>query len=227
MLTPHGNCSKLSLFNKERGNLVMENEEAVDAKVTEVSKHATLRWVERMNEITDANEAKRFLVNNQEKVTKDIIKSFENSTFVYRGQLNKKTPHSTSNYYLLNDLVFVEEKGVIITLFKVSFGLPYDDLNEEVQRALIVSLQRATQEQQNVKSKVGVTKKNLKADIAQVNAQLNLHRNQIDLLTKQKNELDQQVKLADDEIIMANNQVELLASKLLYSRDLYTEDTSK
>jgi len=206
----------------------MNNEEkSVEVKEIEVSKHATLRWVERMNEITDANESKRFLANNQEKVTKDIIKSFENSTFVYRGQLNKKTPHSTSNYYLLNDLVFVEEKGVIITLFKVSFGLPYDDLNEEVQRALIVSLQRATQEQQEVKSKVGVTKKNLKSDIAQVNAQLNLHRNQVDLLTKQKNELDRQVKLADDEIIMANNQVELLASKLLYSRDLYTEDTSK
>lgn len=202
----------------------MENEEK--SEIT-VSQHAKSRWVERMNGITDDKEIKRYLVDNSDKVVKDIKKSFENSTFVYRGQLNKKAPHSTSNYYLLNDLVFVEEKGVIITLFKVSFGLPYDDLNEEVQRALIVSLQRATQEQQNVKSKVGVTKKNLKADIAQVNAQLNLHRNQIDLLTKQKNELDQQVKLADDEIIMANNQVELLASKLLYSRDLYTEDTSK
>lgn len=202
----------------------MANEEAVEVTV---SQHAKSRWVERMNGITDANEAKRFLVNNQEKVTKDIIKSFENSTFVYRGQLNKKAPHSTSNYYLLNDLVFVEEKMTIITLFKVNFELPYSDLNEEVQRALIVSLQRATDEQQEVKSKVGVTKKNLKADIAQVNAQLNVHRNQVDLLTKQKNELDRQVKLADDEIIMANNRVELLASKLLYSRDLYTEDTSK
>lgn len=202
----------------------MENEEKVEVTV---SQHAKSRWVERMNGITDVDEAKRYLVDNSDKVVKDIKKSFENSTFVYRGQLNKKTPHSTSNYYLLNDLVFVEEKGTIITLFKVDFGLPYDDLNEEVQRALIVSLQRSTQEQQEVKSKVGVTKKNLKANIAKVNSQLNLHRNQVDLLTKQKNELDRQVKLADDEIIMANNQVELLASKLLYSRDLYTEEASK
>ena len=223
-MTAYYNCSKLSLFNKERGNLVMENEEKTEITV---SQHAKSRWVERMNNITDDKEIKRYLVDNSDKVVKDIIKSFENSTFVYRGQLNKKAPHSTSNYYLLNDLVFVEEKMTIITLFKVNFELPYPDLNEEVQRALIVSLQRATDEQQEVKSKVGVTKKNLKADIAQVNAQLNVHRNQVDLLTKQKNELDRQVKLADDEIIMANNQVELLASKLLYSRDLYTEDTSK
>lgn len=202
----------------------MGNEEKVEITV---SQHAKSRWVERMNGLSDTNEIKRYLVDNSDKVVKDIKKSFENSTFVYRGQLNNKAPHSTSNYYLLNDLVFVEEKMTIITLFKVNFELPYSDLNEEVQRALIVSLQRATDEQQEVKSKVGVTKKNLKADIAQVNAQLNVHRNQVDLLTKQKNELDRQVKLADDEIIMANNRVELLASKLLYSRDLYTEDTSK
>lgn len=201
----------------------MENEEKAEIKV---SQHAKSRWVERMNDITDDKEVKRYLVSNSDKVTKDIIKSFENSTFVYRGQLNKKAPHSTSNYYLLNDLVFVEEKGTIITLFKVNFGLPYDDLNEEVQRALILSLQRATQEQQGVKSKVGVTKKNLKADIAGVDSQINLHRNQVELLTKQKDELERQVKLADDEIIMANNRVELLASKLLYSRDLY-DDANK
>ena len=200
----------------------MGNEEKVEITV---SQHAKSRWVERMNGITDDREIKRYLVSNSDKVTKDILTSFDNANFVFRGQLGKN--HTTSDYYLLDGLVFVEERGTIITLFKVNFGLPYDDLNEEVQRALMVSLQRATKEQQEVKSKVGVAKKNLKADVAQVNAQLNLHRNQVDLLTKQKNELDRQVKLADDKIIMANNQVELLASKLLYSRDLYTEDTSK
>ena len=202
----------------------MENEEK--SEIT-VSQHAKSRWVERMNNITDDREIKQYLVNNSDKVVKDIKKSFENADFIFRGQLNKKVSHTTSSYWLLNDLVFVEEKGTIITLFKVDFGLPYEDLNEEVKRSLLVSLQRATNEQQEVKSKVGVTKKNLKADIAGVNSQINLHRNQVELLTKQKDELERQVKLADDKIIMANNRVELLASKLLYSRDLYDDDANK
>ena len=219
MLTAYSNCSKLSLFNKERGNLVMENEEK--SEIT-VSQHAKSRWVERMNNITDDREIKQYLVSNSDKVVKDIKKSFENANFVFRGQLGKD--HTTSDYYMLNDLVFVFEKGTIITLFKVDFGIEYEDLNETIKRSLITALQRAVDDQQEVKSKSGVETKRIKNDISQVNSEINSYRKQIDLLSVKKSGLEGQLKSIEADINLANTKVATLATKLLYSKDLFEGD---
>jgi len=194
----------------------MANEEAVEVTV---SQHAKSRWVERMNGITDDREIKRYLVSNSDKVTKDILTSFDNADFVFRGQLGKG--HSTSDYYMLNDLVFVFEKGTIITLFKVDFGIEYEDLNETIKRSLLTALQRAVDDQQDVKSKSGVEAKRIKNDIAQVNAEINSYRKQIDLLSIKKSGLEGQLKSVDAEVNLANTKVSTLSTKLLYSKDLF------
>ncbi|AYH92061.1 hypothetical protein HOU39_gp169 [Lactobacillus phage Iacchus] len=197
----------------------MANEEAVEVTV---SQHAKSRWVERMNGITDDREIKRYLVSNSDKVTKDILTSFDNADFVFRGQLGKG--HSTSDYYMLNDLVFVFEKGTIITLFKVDFGIEYEDLNETIKRSLITALQRAVDDQQEVKSKSGVETKRIKNDISQVNSEINSYRKQIDLLAIKKSGLEGQLKSVDAEVSLANTKVATLATKLLYSKDLFEGD---
>ncbi|AUG84733.1 hypothetical protein HOU90_gp084 [Lactobacillus phage Lpa804] len=197
----------------------MANEEAVEVNV---SQHAKSRWVERMNGLSETNEIKRYLVDNSDKVVKDIKKSFENADFVFRGQLGKN--HTTSDYYLLNDLVFVFEKDTIITLFKVDFGIEYEDLNETIKRSLITALQRAVANQQDVKSKSGVEAKRIKNDIAQVNAEINSYRKQIDLLSIKKSGLEGQLKSVDAEVNLANTKVSTLATKLLYSKDLFEGD---
>lgn len=199
----------------------MANEEAVEVSV---SQHAKSRWVERMNGITDTNEIKRYLVDNSAKVVKDIKKSFENADFVFRGQLGKN--HTTSDYYLLNDLVFVFEKDTIITLFKVDFGIEYEDLNETIKRSLITALQRAVADQQDVKSKSGVETKRIKNDIAQVNTEIASYRKQIDLLSVKKSGLEGQLKSVEADITLANTKVTTLATKLLYSKDLFEGDLS-
>lgn len=206
--------------NKERGNIIMDNDEK-DVEII-VSQHAKSRWVERMNGITDDKEIKRYLVNNSNKVTKDILTSFDNADFVFRGQLGKN--HTTSDYYMLNDLVFVFEKDTIITLFKCDFGLPYSDLNTTIKNSLITALKRAVEEQQDVKSKSGVKIKNIKDDIAKVNSEINGYRKQIDLLSLKKSSLESQIKATESETLLANNKVALLASKLLYSKDLFEKD---
>lgn len=197
----------------------MANEEAVEVTV---SQHAKSRWVERMNGLSDDKEIKRYLVDNSDKVVKDIKKSFTNADFVFRGQLGKN--HTTSDYYLLNDLVFVFEKDTIITLFKVDFGIEYEDLNETIKRSLITALQRAVANQQDVKSKSGVETKRIKGDIAQVNTEIASYRKQIDLLTIKKSGLEGQLKSVEADISLANTKVSTLATKLLYSKDLFEGD---
>lgn len=197
----------------------MANEEATEVTV---SQHAKSRWVERMNGITDDKEIKRYLVDNSDKVVKDIKKSFTNADFVFRGQLGKN--HTTSDYYLLNDLVFVFEKGTIITLFKVDFGIEYEDLNETIKRSLITALQRAVDDQQEVKSKSGVETKRIKNDISQVNSEINSYRKQIDLLLVKKSGLEGQLKSVEADVNLANTKVSTLATKLLYSKDLFEGD---
>ena len=197
----------------------MANEEKVEITV---SQHAKSRWVERMNGITDDKEINRYLVSNSDKVVKDIKKSFENADFVYRGQLGKN--HTTSDYYLLNDLVFVFEKDTIITLFKVDFGIEYEDLNETIKRSLITALQRAVADQQEVKSKSGVETKRIKNDIIKVNSEINGYRKQIDLLSVKKSGLEGQLKSVDADVSLANTKVSTLATKLLYSKDLFEGD---
>jgi len=197
----------------------MANEEAIEVTV---SQHAKSRWVERMNGITDDKEIRQYLVSNSDKVVKDIKKSFENADFVYRGQLGKN--HTTSDYYLLNDLVFVFEKDTIITLFKVDFGIEYEDLNETIKRSLITALQRAVADQQEVKSKSGVETKRIKNDIIKVNSEINGYRKQIDLLSVKKSGLEGQLKSVDADVSLANTKVSTLATKLLYSKDLFEGD---
>ena len=197
----------------------MENEESVDVTV---SQHAKSRWVERMNGLYDTNEIKRYLVDNSDKVVKDIKKSFENADFIFRGQLGKN--HTTSDYYLLNDLVFVFEKDTIITLFKVDFGIEYEDLNETIKRSLITALQRAVANQQDVKSKSGVETKRIKGDIIKVNSEINSYRKQIDLLSIKKSGLEGQLKSVEADVNLANTKVSTLATKLLYSKDLFEGD---
>lgn len=197
----------------------MANEEAVEVTV---SQHAKSRWVERMNGLSDDKEIKRYLVSNSDKVTKDILTSFDNADFVFRGQLGKD--HTTSDYYMLNDLVFVFEKGTIITLFKVDFGIEYEDLNETIKRSLITALQRAVDDQQEVKSKSGVETKRIKGDIIKVNSEINSYRKQIDLLALKKSGLEGQLKSVESDVSLANNKVSTLATKLLYSKDLFEGD---
>ncbi|ATG86409.1 hypothetical protein LpeD_177 [Lactobacillus phage LpeD] len=197
----------------------MENEEKVEVIV---SQHAKSRWVERMNGITEDKEIKRYLVDNSDKVVKDIKKSFENANFIFRGQLGKN--HTTSDYYLLNDLVFVFEKDTIITLFKVDFGIEYEDLNETIKRSLITALQRAVADQQEVKSKSGIETKRIKGDIIKVNSEINSYRKQIDLLSVKKSGLEGQLKSVEADINLANTKVSTLATKLLYSKDLFEGD---
>ena len=197
----------------------MANEEAIEVKV---SQHAKSRWVERMNGIDDEGSVKRYLVSNSDKVVKDIKKSFENADFVFRGQLGKD--HTTSDYYMLNDLVFVFEKDTIITLFKVDFGIEYEDLNETIKRSLITALQRAVADQQDVKSKSGVEAKRIKNNISQVNAEINSYRKQIDLLALKKSGLEGQLKSVESDVSLANTKVSTLATKLLYSKDLFEGD---
>lgn len=194
----------------------MDNEEV------NVSQHAKSRWVERMNGITDDKEINRYLVSNSDKVVKDIKKSFENADFIFRGQLGKN--HTTSDYYLLNDLVFVFEKDTIITLFKVDFGIEYEDLNETIKRSLITALQRAVADQQDIKSKSGVTTKRIKNDIIKVNSEINSYRKQIDLLSVKKSGLEGQLKSVEADVSLANTKVSTLATKLLYSKDLFEGD---
>ena len=197
----------------------MANEEAVDVKV---SQHAKSRWIERMNGITDDKEINRYLVSNSDKVVKDIKKSFENADFIFRGQLGKN--HTTSDYYLLSDLVFVFEKDTIITLFKVDFGIEYEDLNETIKRSLITALQRAVANQQDIKSKSGVKTKRIKDDIIKVNSEINSYRKQIDLLSIKKSGLEGQLKSVEADVSLANTKVATLATKLLYSKDLFEGD---
>jgi len=197
----------------------MDNEEDIEVNV---SQHAKSRWVERMNGITDDKEINRYLVSNSDKVVKDIKKSFTNADFVFRGQLGKN--HTTSDYYLLNDLVFVFEKDTIITLFKVDFGIEYEDLNETIKRSLITALQRAVADQQEVKSKSGVETKRIKNDIIKVNSEINGYRKQIDLLSVKKSGLEGQLKSVDADVSLANTKVSTLATKLLYSKDLFEGD---
>ena len=200
----------------------MANEEAVESVEVTVSQHAKSRWVERMNGITDDKEIKRYLVDNSDKVVKDIKKSFTNADFVFRGQLGKN--HTTSDYYLLNDLVFVFEKDTIITLFKVDFGIEYEDLNQTIKQSLITALQRAVADQQEVKSKSGIKIKGIKGDISKVNAEINSYRKQIDLLSIKKSGLEWQLKSVESDVSLANTKVSTLATKLLYSKDLFEGD---
>lgn len=199
-----------------------------DTQVTSsitITEHAKHRWLERQQQL-EKDDINSYLALNDDKVCQDIITSFNHAEKVYRGQLGQN--HSTADYYLLQDIIFVynSEIAKIITIYKIDYGMPYG-LNKTLQDSFYKALKQAQEEQQEAKSAYGVQAKKIQKSIAEVNAQINGVQNQLDLLQAKKRSLDKESDNAELDVKLANNLVQQLADKLLYSKDYFDWDKQK
>jgi len=173
--------------------------------LSKISEHAKKRWLELQQDLKGI-DIPRYLVDNQDKVCKDIQETFDRADKVYRGQLGFY--HTTADYYLLQDNVFVydKESDTIVTIFKVNYDLP-DDLNKQAIDIFRKALDIALKNEQDIKSDSGVKEKRLEKEIINIDSEIKRENNLISLLEQkkqdyksQKNQVQLDVKIAHERV---------------------------
>lgn len=105
-----------------------------------LTNHCKERYVERIKGITDTIEIKTYVAQNDDKITEHILKLYEYSTFLYKGQIG--TDRVTRMFYINDDIVLVLDTAetCIISMYKVDFGFP-KHTNKAVIKDLISELE--------------------------------------------------------------------------------------
>lgn len=106
-----------------------------------ISKHAQQRYAERIMEKEDTSDIGVFIAQQQEKINEDINKMIEYGEEIYTGKANDKnvcTVIIKDTWVVLVD----KEKNVVITLYKIDFGVG-DDFNQEYIRKMREKLDKA------------------------------------------------------------------------------------
>ena len=190
----------------------------MDIDSLKVSHHCKIRWLQRQKEI-DQSDLASYLTLHEDKITQDIKESFMHSENVYRGQLNDNI---TASYYLQQDNVFVfsEEGNMIITYYKVDYGMPYG-LDIQLMDGLISALEQSQKDLEQVKNEAGVKNKQGKNALANVNSQIKGNENQHTLLMQKKKDILAELDKNDTNVKLANEQVKSVAEKLLHSNSFF------
>lgn len=185
--------------------------------MVKISEHAKKRWLERQQDLKGI-DIPRYLVDNQEKVINDIASTFEHADKVYRGQLGFY--HTTADYYLLQDNVFVydKESDTIVTIFKVNYDLP-EDLNKQAITIFKKALELAQKNEQDIKSDSGVKEKRLEKEIVNIDSEIKRENNLISLLEQKKQDYKSQKNHIELDVKIAHERVKETANKLIYSKD--------
>lgn len=185
--------------------------------LSKISEHAKKRWLERQQNLKGI-DIPRYLVDNQDKVCKDIQETFNRADRVYRGQLGFY--HTTADYYLLQDNVFVydKESDTIVTIFKVNYDLP-DGLNKQAIDIFRKALDIALKTEQDIKSDSGVKEKRLEKEIINIDSEIKRENNIISLLEQKKQDYKSQKNRVQLDVKIAHERVKETANKLIYSKD--------
>ncbi|MCY9737484.1 hypothetical protein M5X17_27665 [Paenibacillus alvei] len=109
-----------------------------------ITKHFMQRWVERVIGITDEQNLKSYIVENNDKLTANINLTFDYANFIYKGQIGDSI---TRNYYIKDDIVFVLDSAndVMITCYKVQFGIT-SGIDKYVRKQLVADISRMRNE---------------------------------------------------------------------------------
>lgn len=120
----------------------MDNIEMNEVSNIVISNHVMERYAERILNKKEKVEITRYVVNQKEKITKDITKMIVYGKLIYSGKNPRKDRFGSTNkvnmYIKDSWIVLVNpDNNTVITLFKKDLGLGDEEFNKQYVEKLI------------------------------------------------------------------------------------------
>lgn len=191
-----------------------------------ISKHARLKYVERIKEIANQQEKNQYIAQNTDMIDEHILKMFNQAKFVYRGQLGGSK--TTTDYYIFQDskrsiaFVIQKEKELIITMYVINFNFP-DEISKIVVNGLLDEIHKLNSNLEKEEIEVLQKRLQLETEVDLVNEEIKI------LESKLKNKKEERDILEKEKQSLLNNSVvlnqELTKNALqLFGNTDYKED---
>ncbi|WP_124118493.1 hypothetical protein [Paenibacillus xylanexedens] len=157
-----------------------------------VKNHAKQRYCERILGITDSNEWKRYLAQNDEMVCNHINKMVDNSLFIYRGQIGDNT---TKVFRMADNIVLVmdSQETCVITLFKCYFDFG-DDMDRQIIKHELLRLDELHNGLKNIDAEIQDFVEQVTVTSTTLDMQIKAMEEQLRLLKAQKTSADEAIK---------------------------------
>ena len=191
-----------------------------------ISKHARLKYVERIKEITNQQEKSQYIAQNTDMIDDHIVKMFNQSKFVYRGQLGGSK--TTTDYYIFQDskrsiaFVIQKEKELIITLYVINFNFP-DEISKIVVNGLLDEIKKIETNITEEETKVSQQRLQLESEIDLVNEEIKILESKLKNKREEKDILEKEKQSLNNNCIVLNQELTKNALQLFGNTD-YKED---
>ncbi len=187
-----------------------------------VKNHAKQRYCERILGITETNEWKHYIVQNDELICNHINKMVDNSLFIYRGQIGDNT---TKVFRMADNIILVmdSQESCVITMFKCFFGFG-DDMDRQIIKHELLRLDELHNELRNIEAEIHAFVEEMMVTTTTLDMQIKAMEEQLKLLKAQKTSAEEAIKGKKAGREFTSKEIEKLAVRLCnsieYRRDL-------
>lgn len=186
-----------------------------------VSNHGLERYCERILNMTDTKEIKKYMAENKEVLISATNNLFEGSELIYSGKLGSA---NYSHYYIKDNLAFVANNtnDCIITLYKIDFGFP-ETTNIKVIKDLKIELDKLNRklDKEKIKQQNEIDKKN--TEMENIDVEIQGLEERLKLLKYKRNSLQEEINIINKETDYLEDQIKKYAYQLCNSLD-YRKD---
>lgn len=180
----------------------------------EITNHAYERYCERVLKVQE-KEIKQYLDTNKDFVRNKILELYNSSVFIYNGKYYNQP---TANFYVSDNLVLIsnQSNSHIMTLFYIDFGFPKETNNKVIVDLMDAILKlRSNREIEIKKHEDHVI--NINVQIQELEVRMLALSNQLLLLEKNKQTLQDNKTISENNIKFIDEQIKEFASKICYS----------
>ena len=185
--------------------------------MTTLTRHVKQRYCERILRVPET-EIKAYMVEHDDRISSDLLKMLEHSTYLWRGQLFDNV---TKDYHLADDIVLcvASESGTLVTLFRVDFGFP-PDVNKSTLKSLVAEKNKV--DKKRIKAEQTVEQRTLpiRNELMDVEEQLGHLKAQVETLEARKDALERELSTAGYEVQMHAHEAERIAKMICNSVEL-------
>ena len=188
------------------------------------SNHGLERYCERILNMTDIKEIKKYVAENKEILISATKKLFEGSELIYSGKLGSA---DYSHYYIKDDMAFVinSNNDCIKTLYKIDFGFP-EATNIKVIKDLKLELNKLVKklEKEKIKQQIEVDKKSI--EIENLDVEIKGLEERLKFLKHKRNSFQEEVNIIGKETDYLEDEIKKYAYQLCNSLD-YRKDLQR
>lgn len=191
----------------------------------DVSSHAALRYVQRIEGIVDERESKQYLAQNSEHVTDHVLSMFEHSAFLWTGCVNSK---DINHFYIAQDVILLleESKSKIVTLYRCDYGFP-SVVTRQTIKGLLHELGKLRDRRQKRGSHIGDDRAKLEVEIENIDAQIDAKKAELDALRNKRDTVQAELDEVNSSIMVLDAQIDSVALSIINSIHLRKDITGK